>query len=188
MNVLHTFFTSVGFAGEDLAKIVSAFEFKSFKRDEYFVEEGKLGLTLGFIEEGLFQYYILVNGNEKTTYVAQKNGFLASLVSFLNEVPAKENIRVISPTASLWVIPKNELKKLIAEIPGFKDFYIGLLEYQVCCIDESRLGFISLKGEERYEKMLRTEPELLKNIPLHYLSSIIGVTPRHMSRIRKNIV
>jgi hypothetical protein len=66
-------------------------------------------------------------------------------------------------------------------------FYVGMLEWQMCCIDESRLDAIVLSPQERYLKMMEKEPELLQTIPLQYLASILGVTPRHLSRIRNNI-
>ena len=79
------------------------------------------------------------------------------------------------------------MQTLQKEIAGFNDFYIGILEWQICCIDESRLDAIMLSAQERYEKMLAKEPILIREIPLQYLASILGVTPRHLSRIRGKI-
>jgi len=62
-----------------------------------------------------------------------------------------------------------------------------MLEMLMVCLDESRFDYITLKPEERYAKLIKEEPELIKQIPLKYLSSLIGVTPRHLSRIRNNI-
>jgi hypothetical protein len=53
-------------------------------------------------------------------------------------------------------------------LPAFKSFYIDLLEWQICCIDESRLDAIMLNTRERYEKMLSKEPVLIQQIPLQY--------------------
>lgn len=76
---------------------------------------------------------------------------------------------------------------LMNEIPAFKDFYIGLLEATLCGIDASRYDLIVLTAEERYEKMLTNEPHFLQQVPLQYLASMLGVTPRHLSRIRSKI-
>jgi len=88
---------------------------------------------------------------------------------------------------SLWIIEKPALLKLGEVIPSFKDFYIGILEWQICCIDESRLDAIMLSAKERYIKMLEKEPDLIQQIPLQFLASILGVTPRHLSRIGNEI-
>jgi len=186
METLSAYFQSVGFRNEDLDRILAAFHPKEFRKDDYFLEEGQKSRYLGFIEKGLFQYFVLVDGEEISTYVATENSFLASLLSFLQEVPSREYIRALLP-ARVWVIDKQQLQKLREEVPGFKDFYIRLLEWQIGCIDKSRLELLTLNAEQRYEKLLQEEPHLLQQIPLQYLASILGITPRHLSRLRKNI-
>ncbi|MCD8540808.1 MAG: Crp/Fnr family transcriptional regulator, partial [Leadbetterella sp.] len=41
-------------------------------------------------------------------------------------------------------------------------------------------------AEERYEKFSKENPAIMQNVPLHYIASYLGITPRHLSRIRKN--
>ncbi len=186
MDKLGIYFKHEGFSDKEVDAISRCFIPKKIRKGDFFAEEGKTSRWLGFIEKGFLQYYVNIDGEEKTTYTAGENNFVASLVSFLKQVPAKENIRAAVDTDVL-VIESNDLKKLREDIPAFKSFYINLLEYLICCIDESRLDAIMLNAQERYEKMLEKEPEILQQIPLQYLASILGVTPRHLSRIRNNI-
>lgn len=185
MNMLQQHFLQAGFPEAAVEKITNAFTLKAFAKDGCFVEEGKTSRYLGFVETGLFQYFLLKDGEEKTTYIATANTFMASLFSYLKEAPSREYIRALTP-AKVWVIRKDAVDTLLNDLPQFKDYYLGLLEWQICCIDKSRFDLITLTAEQRYEKMLRDEPELLRQIPLQYLASILGVTPRHLSRIRKN--
>ncbi len=184
MEKLSAQFQRIGFSGEALEKILSAFTLKDYKKHYYFVEEGKTSKYLGFIESGMFQYYILKDGEERTSYVSIEGTFVCSLLSFISETPARESVRALTD-GQICLISKSALKALTNEIPGFKDFYIGLLESAVCGIDSSRHDLIVLTAEQRYEKMLREEPQLLQHIPLQHLASMLGVTPRHLSRIRK---
>lgn len=186
MEKLQKYFESHGFTGEDLHKILSAFSLKVFKKSDLFAEFGQPSNHLGYVESGVFQYYLLNGGEETTTYVATENTFLASLLGFFNEVPAQENIRALV-SGQVWLISRTGINALINDIPAFKDFYIAVLEWHICAIDNSRNDLIRLTAEQRYAKMLREEPQLLKHIPLQYLAAILGVTPRHLSRIRKNI-
>ncbi len=186
MQKLKFYFESVGFSGEALNAILNAFTLRHYKKNELLVQEGKVSREFGLVDAGMFQYFVIKDGEEKTTYVSIENTFLASLLSFVSEAPARENIRALTD-GSVHLISKTNLKKLVHEIPAFKDFYIGLLEQSICGIDASRHDLIVLSGEQRYEKMLREEPHLLQQIPLQYLASILGVTPRHLSRIRNNI-
>jgi CRP-like cAMP-binding protein len=186
LEKLEMYFRSVGFSDSDVTAITQRFLSKKIAKGEYFAEEGKVCRYMGFIDRGFLQYYVIIDGEEKTTYSTGENNFVASLVSFLKEVPAKENIRAVIDT-ELQIIERNELRKLLSDLPSFQHFYVNLLEWQICCIDESRLDAITMNAQERYKKMLVKEPDLVRQIPMQYLASILGVTPRHLSRIRSNI-
>lgn len=186
MEKVKKYFESLGFTGEELEKITDAFELQSFKKNDFIVEEGKTSRYIGFVENGLFQYYVIKDGEERTTYVSIENTFFASVLSFISETPALENIKALVD-GSISMISKKNLKMLVSEIPSFKNFYISLLESTVCGIDASRHDLIVLNAEQRYEKMLIHEPHLLQQIPLQHLASMLGVTPRHLSRIRSKI-
>ncbi|MEI9945142.1 MAG: Crp/Fnr family transcriptional regulator [Chitinophagaceae bacterium] len=186
MEILKSFFAASGFTESEVLQLVDAFHLKVFSKGDFFVKEGKINSHLGFIEKGLLQYYVLIDGEEKTTYTTGENNFVVSLISFFKEVPALENIRAVTD-AKVWMVEKNKFRQLQKDIPSFKDFYINLLEWQICCIEESRLTAITLNAQERYQKMLEKEPELVQQIPGQYLASILGVTPRHLSRIRSQV-
>lgn len=186
MKNLTTFFTHAGFQGDALKQILDSFIPKEFKKGSFFIEEGQISGHLGFVEKGLFQYYLLVDGEEKTTYSTTEGNLLASLVSLFRQTPAREGIRAVK-NSKIYLLSKKAIQELQNEVPGFKDFYIGLLEYQIGCIDDSRMDAIALTATHRYEKLIQEEPELLQQIPLKYIASILGVSERHLSRIRKEI-
>lgn len=187
MEKLISYFESAGFDEKDRAKIASCFKKRLFDKEDYFVKEGKKSLELGFIEMGQFRYYSITNqGEERTTYISLENTFVASLLSYLNELPARENIKALT-NAIVWVIDKKDVIELQKQVQNFKDFYINLIEWQICCIDESRLNLITLTAEQHYAKLLEEEPELLQKVPLQYIASILGITPRHLSRLRNKI-
>lgn len=187
MNKLAQYFHENGFPIEKAKVIASYFSNQELVKGGFFVESGIVSRSLAYLEEGQLQYYSLdANGEERTTYISLTNTFVASILSFLNETPANENIRALS-NSKIWVIQKDDLLKLKNSVEGFKDFYISLLEWQICCIDKNRFDLITLTTEQRYEKLLREEPALLQQVPLQYIASMLGMTPRHLSRLRAKI-
>ena len=48
-------------------------------------------------------------------------------------------------------------------------------------------NLLNCTAEERYLNLFKDYPEVIKLIPLKYISSYIGVTPQGLSRIRKRI-
>jgi CRP-like cAMP-binding protein len=186
METLKLYFQSVGFDNTETDKIISNFKQKVIEKGDYFVKENKTSLQMGFIETGQFQYYsVTEKGEEKTNYISLQHTFVASLLAYFTETPARENIRALTNSV-LWVIQKNDVLALQNQIPKFKDFYIKLIEWQICCIDKAKFDLIKLTAEQRYQKVVREEPELLQQVPLQYIASMLGITPRHLSRLRNN--
>jgi CRP-like cAMP-binding protein len=186
MEALKYFLASLQFSEEDIATITSYFKHKHFAKGHFFSTEGSNNQHLAFIENGVFQYYFNQDGNEITTYVVGQHGFIASLLSVLQKKPAQENIRAVT-AADIWMIHKDDFDTLLQSVSGFKDFYIGILEHQIVCIDESRFSLLTQSAEERYQTLLDKEPQLLQQLPLQFLASTLGITPRHLSRIRSKI-
>ena len=49
------------------------------------------------------------------------------------------------------------------------------------------LSLLNDSAEKRYFNLFTERPNLIKEIPLKYIASYIGVTPQSLSRIRKKI-
>lgn len=158
----------------------------SLKKNEFFVKEGEVCPYFCYVESGILQHSIMVDDEEKTTYLALRNSVTSSLNSFLFQKPSRKNIKAISD-CELWIVDLKTFKNLIENNEAFHRFYYNLIEKQLCLIDDYRIDLLTLSPEERYHKLLATEPKLLQEVPLHYLSSFLGISSRHMSRIRKNI-
>ncbi len=162
------------------------FTLLNLKKNDYFVKEGQVCSYFCFLESGILQHAIEVADEEKTTYLALRNSVTSSLNSFLNQIPSRKSIKALADS-KLWVVDLKTFKDLIAHNEAFHQFYYNVIEKQICLIDDYRIDLLTLTPEERYNKLLLTEPKLLQEVPLHYLASFLGISTRHMSRIRKNI-
>jgi CRP-like cAMP-binding protein len=171
---------------KDREEIIRSFQALKLKKNGYLVTEGETCNYFCFVESGILQHSIEVLGEEKTTYLALRNSFTASLYSYLNQTPSRKSIKAIVD-CELWVVDLRTFKNLIENNPAFHRFYYDLIEKQICLIDDYRIDLLTLTPEERYKKLLQTEPKLLQEVPLHYLASFLGISTRHMSRIRKNV-
>jgi CRP-like cAMP-binding protein len=185
--VLHTI--SSFFDGTDAISIAifkDAFSTLHLKKNDYLVKEGEVCRYFCFLEEGILQHAITTEKEEKTTYLALPNTITTSLKSFLTQSSSQKSIKAIADT-KLKVLSFKAFQNLLKTNPEFKQFYYNLIEKQICLIDDYRIDLLTLTPEERYQKLLVNEPKLLQEIPLHYLASFLGISSRHMSRIRQNI-
>jgi CRP-like cAMP-binding protein len=168
-----------------LEKGLGSFEQRHLKKNDFFVRQNEVCRYFCYIESGILQHSITVDDVEKTSYLALKNSVTSSLNSFLFQQPSRKNIKAIADT-QLWVVDLKTFQELISNNKAFHQFYYNLIEKQICLIDDYRIDLLTLTPEERYKKLLTNEPNLLQEVPLHYLASFLGISNRHMSRIRKN--
>lgn len=171
---------------ESLLEIANRFKVLTLKKNQLLVEENQVCPYFCYVESGILQHAILVDDEEKTTYLALRNSVTSSLNSFLNKVPSRKSIKALVD-CRLWVADLETFKDLQSNNEAFQQFYHNLIERQIMLIDDYRIDLLTLTPEERYKKLLATEPKLLQEVPLHYLASFLGISNRHMSRIRKNI-
>lgn len=186
-QALHTI--SSFFDGTEVISITAfqdSFSSLHLKRNEHLVKEGEICNYFCFIEEGILQHAINTEKEEKTTYLALPNTITTSLKSFLTQSPSPKSIKAIADT-KLKTLTFETFQNLLATNAEFKQFYYNLIEKQICLIDDYRIDLLTLTPEERYQKLLLNEPKLLQEIPLHYLASFLGISSRHMSRIRQSI-
>lgn len=171
---------------EQLPEILNSFETLILSKHQMLVEAGHICPYFCYIESGILQHSITVLGEEKTTYLGLKNTVTTALNSFKNKAPSRKSIRALSDT-QLLVLSQDRFESLLQTSSAFQTFYFNLIENQIFRIDDYRIDLLTLTPEERYHKLLSNEPDLLKEVPLHYLASFLGISSRHMSRIRKNI-
>jgi CRP-like cAMP-binding protein len=171
---------------EFLPEIQEHFTELKLTRNSYLAESGKVCTSFCFIESGILQHSSIILGEEKTTYLGLKNTCTSSLKSFLKNTASRKSIKALSD-CNLLVIDVLYFNKLLKKNVAFKEFYYNLIENQIFLIDDYRIDLLTLTPEDRYKKLLTNEPKLLQEVPLHYLASFLGISSRHMSRIRKNI-
>ena len=171
---------------QSLPEIANRFKVLTIKKNQLLVDENQVCPYFCYVESGILQHAILVDDEEKTTYLALRNSVTSSLNSFLNKIPSRKSIKAIVD-CQLWVADLETFNHLLTHNQAFHQFYYNLIERQIMLIDDYRIDLLTLTPEERYKKLLVTEPKLLQEVPLHYLASFLGISNRHMSRIRKNV-
>ncbi len=144
--------------------------------------------NISFIESGVVRIFIPKEDPEKeiTFGFSFKNQFISAYDSFLTRTPSMYQLQALTET-TLLSITYDDLQAV------YKTTQIGnligrLTAERLFLIKSSReQNLLNLTAEERYISLFKERPELLKIIPLKYISSYIGVTPQALSRIRKRV-
>ena len=169
----------------NLEYVLSHFQSRSLSKDDFFLKEGKVCSEIAFVHTGMLRlFYHDDEGEQISCYFASNNQFITSNASFNSGTITKENIQAVIPT-QLSVISKTNFEKLNKEVPGFQELERNsknaLGEFM-----ESRVAMLQIKSaQERYRYMVENQGKLIQNVPLQYLASYLGISPQHLSRIRK---
>ena len=177
----------VPLTNEERDMIENAYKTIVVSKGELWVEQGKRCEQVGFLESGkLWFYYIDDDGIDVTCYFSTAGEFLSSFTSFLTNSPAKENVEAIEDSV-MRVINSQELETLSEKVPKMNVFRRINAENLFITMEKRVFMLQSQTAFERYEKMLKESPEIVHSVPLHYTASFLGITPQHLSRIRKEM-
>jgi len=186
--MVEEYFRSFGiFTRDQIAEFVCLTTVRSLHKGDYFAEQGKRCNEVAFIKSGVFRsYYTRLQGDDITYCFRFPGALLASYSSYITGKPSVETIQAIS-SAELLVITKNALEKLVAKHLNWHIFLRTIAEQQYLELEQRIFQLQKNTAAERYAKLLQDHPEYLEQIPLQYLASFLGITQRHLSRIRKEI-
>ena len=86
------------------------------------------------------------------------------------------------------IIPKEKIESLGESSINWMKFQKIIAELQYIELENRIFLLQKEKASLRYEVLLKSHPEFIKHIPLNYLASYLGITQRHLSRLRKELV
>ena len=143
---------------------------------------------ISFIESGVVRLFIPKEDPEKETTFgfSFKDQFVSAYDSFLTRKPSAYQLQALTETSLLSmtyddlqdVYKTTQIGNLVGRLTAERLFLLKSKREQ---------NLLNLTAEERYLKLFKERPELLKVIPLKYISSYIGVTAQALSRIRKRL-
>jgi CRP-like cAMP-binding protein len=177
----------VSLTEDEKVLIEKAFATLSISRGHIWIKQGKICDQVAYVVSGKMRnYYIDESGNEVTCYFVAPDHFTSSFTSFLTNAPTNENISALEDTV-LRVITKNDMEDLSLAVPKIQIFRRIVAE-NLFIMMEKRIAMLqSLSAHERYERLLKENPEILLTVPLQYTASFLGITPQHLSRLRKEL-
>jgi CRP-like cAMP-binding protein len=171
----------------ELLTVCSAFQTKNLKKDEFLLEEGQVCNFVGLVSSGVLIYFRNIdNGDEKTTDFAFAGDWVNNNQSRLANTPSTINIRAIEDT-EIFVIGQNELAGLYLRVPKLERLGRILMEQAYLRIVEQTVELQVLSAKERYENLLKKHPEIFRKVQLYHIANYLGIAPKSLSRIRKEI-
>lgn len=185
---LQHYFEAFGIFSEgEIREALNLFSIRTLKKSEHFVAQGEPCTQIGFIISGICRSHYLSAKGEDITYCFRFPGeFMVAYSSFITGQGSLEDMQALSDT-ELLVISKSDVDRLADTSATWMKFLKITAEQQFIELEKRIFQLQRINALSRYEDLLNNQPEYVQQIPLHYLASYLGITQRHLSRIRKEI-
>ena len=172
---------------EEIDQFENKVQYKKLKKGDFLIKEGQIAKEVAFVVKGLFRSFYYSSSGEEVTYCFNfSNTFVSAYSSFLTQTETTESIQALTDM-EIYTISRAE----IMELERLSMNWVRMLKYlteQEYIKMEKRVFLLQKESaEKKYQDLLTNHPDYLQSIPLNYLSSYLGITQRHLSRIRKNI-
>ncbi len=173
---------------EEIESFLEIATIKSLSRDGYFIKEGRVCKEIVFVVSGVLRsFYYSSDGKEVTYCFTFHNSFLTAYSSFIAQTPTQENIQAITDTEMVSV-PKEKIVALEKSSTNWLWLFKHLAEQEYIKMEKRIFLLQQESAEKRYEDLLKNHPNYLHAISLNYLASYLGISQRHLSRIRRSIL
>ena len=158
---------------------------KFIKKGKTIIREGSPATFMIYVKKGIFK--TIVKGPKKNFILAFTfdDDFDCCPRSLLNKVPNNFNIEAVTDCEVL--ICKTDDMKKIAGKQEYQQLVANILAHYAGFLEEQLFEFFNLTAEERYTKLIKTQPDKINSIPITLMASYLGITVERLSRIRKKL-
>lgn len=157
---------------------------QTFLKKELLLRNGSTSKQIFFIKSGLVRCYYTRDGEEISCWFMKEGDVIISVESFFCQQPSYENIQAIEDTI-VYSISYQQLQYIYYHYPEF-NFVGRVLTERYYTLSERRLYSMRLnKTTARYAYMIEHHSDILYRIPIQYLASYFGVSPKTLSTIRQ---
>jgi CRP-like cAMP-binding protein len=173
---------------DELNNFLSGAITKTFKRQEIISSPTSIPNEIFFINKGIIRVLITDNeGTEHTIHFALENQFIADYSNFIQQQPSIYSLQTLEET-EVVILPRSAIEW------GYKNLKQGqkmgrlIAEYYFIYQDDRIKNNYVRTPKQRYDSITEVFPNIHNRVPQHMIASYLGITPIHLSRLKKAVI
>lgn len=158
---------------------------KTFKRQQILSRPNTVPDDIFFINKGIIRVSLTDSeGTDHTIHFAIENQFIADYSNFIQKQPSIYSLQTLEET-EVVVLPRSVIEW------GYKNLTDGqkmgrlIAEYYFIYQDNRIKNLYLRTPKERYDSITEVFPNIHNRVPQHMIASYLGITPIHLSRLKK---
>lgn len=166
---------------ELLDRIIDLGSVVNLKKGQTAIRKGEVDDNLYIIMEGVMRIWYM-DGDKEVTYCFGGSASIAQSFHCSLGLPATENYEACC-RVRLLKIKREDFNHLLESSHSFVMWNLYLSYEQMYHFEVKRTE-INGTTAEKYEKFIRHRPEIIRDVPLKYIASYLGITPEYLSKLR----
>jgi CRP-like cAMP-binding protein len=175
------------FSDEEFEQLCAYFTFTHLRKKEFFSVQGQICKYFAFVNSGCVRAFNTNDkGDEFTIYFAFQNWWIGDKTSLYSQTPSRFSCQALED-CELLRADKVNFEGAVDNVPTFGKWYQVKARKSYEAAQQKLIDAQTETAEEKYLKLLKNAPDIVQNIPQHYIASYLNIKPQSLSRIRKNI-
>ncbi|MDU1906555.1 MAG: Crp/Fnr family transcriptional regulator [Dysgonomonas sp.] len=168
---------------ESIARVITEVE---HPRGYQLISADKVERDIYFIKKGIVRAYTNSSDEEITFWFGKEGDTIVSMRSYVDNRRGYENIELLEDCI-LYKLKVSALDSLYANDIHIANWGRKFAEQELLRTEERLIARQFRTASERYNDLMKNNPELLQRIQLSYIASYLGITQVSLSRIRAKL-
>ena len=172
----------------------SRLKVKKFAKGEVILAQGDVCKELYFINDGLARGYVIDESGKDFTwsiFFNDTNAFMTNLFvtdyqSFLHREAASIHIEALEDT-EVFSLAYEDVQFLYNKLKKGERFGRLMAEEAYSYLHTIVIDRQTKSAKERFLEFMQRTPFLLDKVPQYHVATFLGITPQHLSRLKKEL-
>jgi hypothetical protein len=175
----------ISISEEELNDFLNPTITKTFKRQEIVSRPNTIPNEVFFINKGLIRVIVTGNdGAEHSIHFALENQFIADYSCFIQKQPSLYTLQTVEET-EVVVLPRFAIEWGYTNLKEGQKMGRLIAESYFIYQDDRIKNQYDRTPKQRYKTITDIFPNIHNRVPQHMIASYLGITPVHLSRLKK---
>ncbi len=158
---------------------------KKLNRGDILIRKGEIERNAYIVLSGALRVIHYREEKEQNIRFGYRGSYISSIPSFFDDSPSAFSIEAIRKT-EVKCFQKGAFFELLRSKENAIEILIELISSLSHQFVEREMDLLTNSPKELYERVLKRSPILFQEIPALHIANYLGMSPEHLSRLRKS--